>query len=232
MFSLLPVRLLLLPVLLPQALSVRRRAQHLPEAAGPRAGVTGRGPMLRLLIIGDSAGAGVGVPTQDQALTGRLVAVLARDFTVHWRLEAQSGFTSADVLARLHALEPGPVDVAVTVVGVNDVVRQVSPRRFRRTQRAIAALLLERGAKQIWRSGLPPMEEFPLLPRPLRNVLGARARALDSVLAADSHGPLYRLPYDSTHVNSSLMAADGFHPGPAIYADWARRQAREIRQRA
>ncbi|MFN4101172.1 MAG: SGNH/GDSL hydrolase family protein [Pararhodobacter sp.] len=232
MLSSLPVRLLLSPVLLLQAITVRRRALALPEAEGPRAGITGRGPALSLLILGDSAAAGVGVRTQDEALAGRLVADLSRDFTLHWRLEAQSGLTSAQALVRLRGLDPGRIDVAVTVVGVNDVIRQVPPRRFRRHQRALAALLLDHGAKQVWRSGLPPMEEFPSLPRPLRHVLGAQARALDKVLAADSHGPLHRLPYDSTHADISLMAADGFHPGPAIYADWARRLAREIRQRA
>jgi len=232
MLSLLPVRLILSPVLLLQALAVRRRAQILPEAEGPRAGVTGSGPVLRLLVLGDSAAAGVGVGTQEQALVGRLVADLARDFTLHWRLEAQTGLTSAQALARLQALDLGRIDVAVTSLGVNDVTRQVPPRRFRRHQRAIAALLVEHGAQQVWRSGLPPMERFPLLPRPLRDVLGAQARALDAVLAGDSHGPLHRMPFDVTQLDAALMAPDGFHPGPAIYADWARRLAQEIRLRA
>lgn len=227
-----PVRLALSPVLLPQAVAVRLRALALPEPPGPRQGVSGQGPVLRLLVLGDSSAAGVGVGAQDEALAGRLVADLARDFTVHWRLEARTGATSAQTLERLVQLDLGRIDVAVTALGVNDVTHQVSPARFRDQQRAIAAYLLRHGAQQVWRTGLPPMERFPLLPRPLRNVLGAQARKLDRVLEADSIVPLHRLPFDPAQLDPALLARDGFHPGPAIYAEWARKLAREIRLRA
>ena len=41
---------------------MRKRALRLPEATGPRSGVSANAPLapLRLLIIGDSAAAGVG----------------------------------------------------------------------------------------------------------------------------------------------------------------------------
>ena len=46
------LRAVLLPVLVAQALQVRRKALRLPEASGPRDGVAGDGPVLRLLIAG------------------------------------------------------------------------------------------------------------------------------------------------------------------------------------
>ena len=229
MLASLPLRLALLPVLLPQALAVRRRALLLPEAAGPRIGSAGQGPVLRLLIFGDSSAAGVGAATQDQALAGRLVADLARDFTVDWRLEARTGATSAQALAHLRGLAPGSLDVAVGALGANDVTRQVSLRRWRADQAAIADLVRLRGARLLIRSGLPPMDRFPLLPRPLRDVLGAQARAFDAALAADSTGPLMHLPFDAARLDPAQMAADGFHPGPTIYADWAKVLAALIR---
>ncbi len=232
MMSSLTLRVLLLPVLVAQALAVRLRALKLPEAAGPRQGVEGFGPPLRLLIVGDSSAAGVGVDSQTQALTGRLVADLARDFTVHWRLEARTGATTGHMLRHLRRLDLGPVDVAVTALGVNDVTRQVPLRRWRRQQAALAALFLSLGARQIWRSGLPPMQDFRLLPRPLRDVLGARARIFDAALNHDSFGPMHRLPFDPQRLDPSGLAADGFHPGAPIYAAWAGDLAREIRQRA
>ncbi|EEX09439.1 hypothetical protein SL1157_1477 [Ruegeria lacuscaerulensis ITI-1157] len=57
------VRLPLLPLLAAQALMVRQRALRLPEPSGPREGRQGRGPRLRLLIVGDSSAAGVGAGT-------------------------------------------------------------------------------------------------------------------------------------------------------------------------
>ena len=53
----LTAKLLLTPVLVMQALVTRSRMPRLPEAAGPREGETGSGPLLRLLIVGDSAAA-------------------------------------------------------------------------------------------------------------------------------------------------------------------------------
>ena len=55
-----------------QGILVRRRAVELPEAKGPRAGIVGKGKPLRLLVIGDSSAAGVGVNTQDEAIAGQL----------------------------------------------------------------------------------------------------------------------------------------------------------------
>lgn len=231
MMSSISIRLALSPVLLPQALAVRMRAPRLPEAAGQRQGVAGEGPDLRLLILGDSSAAGVGADTQDDALAGQLVANLARDYTVHWRLEARSGATSAQTLARLYTMDIGRIDVAVTALGINDVTHQVSPARFREQQRAIAAHLVAQGAQQVWRSGLPPIERFPLLPRPLRDVMAAQARRLDAVLIRDSVAPLHRLPFEPLALDPAMMASDGFHPGPAIYAEWARALAHEIRLR-
>ncbi|KAB0649370.1 SGNH/GDSL hydrolase family protein, partial [Burkholderia diffusa] len=49
------------PLLLMQGRRVRRVTPRLAEAAGPRDGTAGDGPPLRVLVLGDSAAAGVGV---------------------------------------------------------------------------------------------------------------------------------------------------------------------------
>ena len=56
----------LAPLLWAQGVHTRRKTVVLPEPPGPRSGRTGSGSMLRLLIAGDSAAAGVGVDHQDQ----------------------------------------------------------------------------------------------------------------------------------------------------------------------
>jgi lysophospholipase L1-like esterase len=230
MLASLPARLLLSPVLLAQAIQVRRRALVLPEAAGPRAGVAGQGPTLRLLIAGDSSAAGVGVTSQAQALAGQLVAALGADFTVDWRLEARTGATTAQTLETLRALDAGPFDVAVTALGVNDVTRQVPLRRWLADQAAISDLLATRlGVRAHWRSGVPPLGRFPLLPRPLRDVVGAQARVFDMALARASTGSLRHLPFDESRLDPAMMADDGFHPGAPIYAAWAQELAQAIR---
>jgi len=229
MLTSLPSRIVLSPVLIAQALYVRRIALTLPEPEGPRAGTIGSGPRLRLLIAGDSSAAGVGVSHQDQALAGQLVQALAPDFTVEWRLVAKTGVTTAQTLAYLQQMEAGPFDVAVTALGVNDITRQVPLRRWLSDQATIAEVLAKHmGVRTHWRSGAPPLSLFPLLPRPLRSVLGAQARVFDAALAAASVGPLRHLPFDESQMKPGIMARDGFHPSAPIYAAWAQELARAI----
>lgn len=109
------------PLLILQALYVRILTPRLLEPQGERSGTQGSGPVLRLLILGDSAAAGVGVATQNQALSGQLVSELEDDFLVVWKLVAKTGHKAEDVLAQLEMLTPEPYDVVVTSIGVNDV---------------------------------------------------------------------------------------------------------------
>lgn len=84
------------PVLLPQAHWLRRTALRLPEAPGPRQGVEGQGePKLRVLVVGDSSAAGVGMADQAHALALPLARELAlrEGRAVGWQLVARSGST-------------------------------------------------------------------------------------------------------------------------------------------
>lgn len=185
---------------------------------------------LRLLILGDSSAAGVGVARQDEALAGRLVQGLT-DLEPAWQLIARSGATTAATLARLRATPPGPVDHAVVALGVNDLTRAVPLRRWLADQAALIALLTGAGARRVWLSGVPPMGAFPALPRPLRDVLGARAARFDAALAElVARTPAARhLAFDRDLLHPGVMAADGFHPGAPAYAYRAAQLARSIR---
>ena len=56
------------PIMYIQGMLVRKYAAELPEAIGPRTGIIGEGKPLRVLVLGDSSAAGVGVETQDEAI--------------------------------------------------------------------------------------------------------------------------------------------------------------------
>ena len=219
----LALKLLLAPVLVAQAVATRRRALVLPEAGGPRRGRAGRGgPVLRLLIAGDSSAAGVGVATQGDALAGHLTRSLNRRTSrpVHWTLHARSGLTTQQVHALLRSDAPdGEADVAVVVSGINDVIDLVPPRRAVQHREALADWLLrERGVGHVVFAPLPPVHRFPLLPQPLRMVMGDDARRHDEALARwaatrqdVSH---LRIAYE---LSPAAMASDGFHPGEPVY---------------
>ncbi|MEX3014609.1 SGNH/GDSL hydrolase family protein [Gymnodinialimonas hymeniacidonis] len=218
------------PVIVPQLVWVRLRASRLPEAAGPREGQTGAGRALRVLVIGDSTAAGVGVETQAEALAGQLSSDLARDHSVTWKLVARSGAIVPDLLEMLAGVE-GSFDCALICQGVNDAKNGRLQPNFEREYASLLRTLSDRfGVRTIVCSGLPPMQFFTLLPRPLRDVLGARAARFDRAIAglADAHPGAQFLPMNFTD-DVSLMASDGFHPGPRIYAMWAERAAEMMR---
>lgn len=218
------------PLLLVQGRGVRRRVPVLPEPPGGRQGEAGEGAPLRLLVLGDSAAAGMGAATQDEALAGRIVAALRERFRVEWRLVARTGATTASTMRHLQRIDPFATDVVVTSLGVNDVTGDVGAGDFLALQKKLHALLRERfGARLVLASGVPPMDCFPALPQPLRWYLGARARELDRALAGslpDGQGAEY-LPFTG-ELDRAHMAADGFHPGPAVYSAWGAAAAARI----
>jgi lysophospholipase L1-like esterase len=217
----LAAKLLLSPLLVAQALTARARTPRLPEAAGEREGEIGRGPLLRLLMLGDSSAAGVGVAAQSQALAGYLTTALARHagVRVRWRLLAQSGLTSAQCLDHLASSAPFDADVAVVVLGVNDVVDQVPSRRAVAARESIANRLRNgHGVAHVVFAPLPPVQHFPALPQPLRWVAGQDAKRHDDAVAAwaRTRDDVSHVPIDLP-LNRELMADDGFHPGEPVY---------------
>jgi len=238
----LALKLALLPLLLAQGRRVRATALKLPEAAGERHGVAGTGQVaLRVLIVGDSSAAGVGVGTQDDAFAGQLAQALAErtGAAVAWQLVATSGHTAQDAARALANAALATADLLVTALGVNDVVSQTRPAQFLRSLDEIHALAVTRAqVTHSWHCGLPPMGTFPLLPQPLRWTLGRDAAHLDDALVrhlegqtARLHLPLPeapRMPGKDDATPEGWMARDGFHPGLLGYRQWGRQVAEAI----
>ena len=226
------LNLVLAPVLLIQGLYVRNTIVRLPEPSGDRSGSTETGTPLSVLIIGDSAAAGVGVEHQSDALSGVLVNALSSGFQVDWRLIAKSGETTASCCDALTQYTDESYDVVVVSLGVNDVTSMKSSTYFIDQTRRLVALLKDRfNPDTIIFSGLPPMGAFPGLPHPLRWFLGRRARQFDQKLQLEAiaMGCLYyapELPHDP-----AFMATDGFHPGAPVYQHWGSAVSNLIKHR-
>jgi lysophospholipase L1-like esterase len=238
----LALKFALLPVLISQGRQVRTSALKLPEAAGERHGIAGKGRVaLRVLIVGDSSAAGVGVGTQDEAFAGQLAQALAErtGAAVGWQLVATSGHTAQDAARALAGAKLTRADLLVTALGVNDVVSQTRSAQFLKALDEIHALAIARAqVTHSWHCGLPPMGTFPLLPQPLRWIMGRDAAHLDNALVnhlagqtARLHLPLPEAPHlpgkdDATP--EGWMARDGFHPGLLGYRQWGRQVAEAI----
>lgn len=220
----------LAPILLGQGIYVRRVTPKLPEPVGARAGNAGQGKPLRVLIVGDSAAAGVGVAHQNEALSGQLAAALATQYQVSWQLIAQTGLTTLELMQQLRQLPAQSFDIAITSLGVNDVTSQVKPKHWLQHQQQLISLLFNKyGVQKILLSSVPPMHHFSALPHPLRWYLGQRAQSLNSLLKqAVQQRENCVFVATQFEKNSRLLAVDGFHPSSHAYTVWAKQLANMI----
>ena len=222
---------LLSPLLLLQGIYVRLTTPRLPEPIGERDGAIGNGPTLRLLILGDSAAAGVGVAHQNEALAGQLIEPLSTNFHLTWQLLAKNGDRCKDLIAILEQ-QSKPFDVVLISIGVNDVTGGLSLDSWHsQLVKVITLVRTKFSARQIIFTALPPMHLFPALPQPLRWVFGFRAkqfnRILQSIIANQAHCHFLTI---TTPLQVDYIAEDGFHPNAKTYAIWANQAAQVIKQ--
>ena len=222
------------PWLLTQGKRVRRDTPVLPPASGPSEGrIAGRGEPLRLIAVGESTVAGVGVETHNAALTGQFAAALNRRTTrpVEWQAYGWSGATVREATANLSAeVATNPAAVmpeeahqislftALIVFGVNDTIALRAPNAYARDLHALVTYLREAlHVGSVIVCAAPPMQHFPALRRPLRDYLGLRAAALNRAARG-----LAGVTFADIRIEArpEYFARDGFHPGAAGYAVW------------
>jgi lysophospholipase L1-like esterase len=210
--------------------AISRRIPHLPDAAGPFAGVAGEGTQaLSVLFVGDSSVAGVGAGNHGEALAGQFSAVLAERTgrAVRWQVLARSGDTVRGIteLVNDHP-ERLDADLVVISAGANDALRLRRPRAWRQDMAALVTAVRERlgGPVPVLLVSIPPVHRFGSLPVAVRWSIGSYAMLLDRQLALFCrsaaglcHLPIGELPTDT----SQFFAIDRFHPSPVGYRTWA-----------
>lgn len=212
----------LLPLVLPQALRVRRDTPRLLAAEGPTSGTVGEGRGIELLGIGDSIVAGVGAGRSDNALAGATARALAPRLgaRVSWRGFGKIGATTEKIHRRLVPQLPGePVDVFVVSTGVNDLTGLHRSGRFARNLATLLDSLHRHSPGAVVAVvGIPPLHAFPSLPEPMRRIFALRGRTFDRILALETgkreRTIHIRLDFEPTPEG---FADDGFHPGAETY---------------
>lgn len=223
--------MLISPLVAVQAAYVRMSTPRLPDAAGPAEGeFAGRGPVLRLLAVGESTVAGVGARHLEEILACQCASRL-RDLTgrtVRWTALGRSGANVRRLLkcVRASRLE---ADLVLLALGVNDAVEFRPAGKWAQDLADLVSAVRERtGNVPVLLAGVPPLDRFPALPWPLRDCLGRRARALDQEarrLAARVAGVRHCF---TPMPGPAHLAVDGFHPSPAGYKGWAYQLAHEM----
>ncbi|WP_433477053.1 SGNH/GDSL hydrolase family protein [Spirillospora sp. CA-142024] len=227
----------LAPVLVVQAWRTVRRTPRLDPAAGDEQGFVagadpGKGPAFRIVVIGESTAVGVGARRHTEALPGFLAVALRERLRrgVAWSVSGENGATARRITTGLVPPANGSApDLVVVTVGINDLIRRRSLHRWTTDVAELVGVLRERyaGAKVLV-AGMPPVHLFPALPRPLRSVLGERARTMDRIMreTAAACGAVHAPMDEAMARDRGLFATDGFHPSPAGYRAWAEDLAR------
>jgi lysophospholipase L1-like esterase len=220
----------MLPVLLLQGRQVRNNTPRLEPGIGATTGfIERRDPALRVLVLGDSVIAGVGVEEQREGLAAQIARALAERSgrSVAWHGIGRSGATTAEVHYQLlPTLTNLRYEAVIIATGVNDVTRLYTPLRYKRDLQAMI--------HDLWRwldhrptvivSALPPVLDFPALPQPLRGILGRRTALMDDAardLAERTIGVSYQ-PIPFPMGDESYFSSDGYHPSAKACATWAR----------
>ena len=218
----------LAPLLFPQSRVILSHLPILPEAqAGWRGTVDGPDP-LRLLVIGDSTAAGVGVSDNGDGLPGHLAREIAStlDRGVEWSVIARSGATTGEVrnfFLGLAARES--FDLIFVSTGVNDVMQLRTKYAFTADLELIlAGLESSSPTAALMVAGIPRMERFSSLPDPLGTILGARAYRLNAAAhrVIERHPGVVHAPPWPIGVDG-FFAEDNFHPSAVGYRAWARK---------
>lgn len=177
---------------------------------------------LRLLALGDSLTAGLGLPS-GQGFAAQLERALNADGVAARVLNAGvSGDTTAGGLQRLDwALGEQP-QAAIVELGANDMLRGLSPDQARANLDAILGKLKQRGVKTL----LAGMLAAPNLGKDY-------GREFNSIYPALSqkHGvALYPFFLEGVAGNPALMQPDGLHPTERGVAEIVRRILPAVRQ--
>lgn len=218
--------ILLGPLLWAQGRWARWRTPRLAPPPDPLQGHIGEDhEPFRILVLGESPAAGIGVSTREESLPAQLALELGRRkrLPVKWRSVAVNGSTIRDVIDRqLPQIQGERADLVVVVIGVNDTTGLTSRSRWRRGIIHLINRIRDVTPASILFASLPRMESFTAMPQPLRAVIGIRARLLDQDLGTivTMHdgvtvaGPLQPL-------TAAQLAADGYHPSALACTEWA-----------
>jgi lysophospholipase L1-like esterase len=221
-----------------QSLLARRRVgdpRGVPFVVDGRYG-SGAGPALRMVALGDSAAAGLGADAPEHTIAVRVALGLAAasgrpvDLVSLAVVGAQTSHVRAQVAHALEAFGGPPPEIAVMMVGANDVTHRVRPQTSVRELREVVTSLREVGCEVVL-GCCPDLGTIQPLPNPLRAIGRRLSRTLAAAQElvtqeAGGHAVLLGavLGPEFASMPGEYFSEDRFHPSSVGY----RRCAEEL----
>ncbi len=229
----------LLPFMYFQGKHIRKKVPILPEAKGIEGVSIGNSEKkLKILTLGESTIAGVGVKTHQEGFTGTLANELASklDTKISWKVYARSGYTAKRVTEKiLPKIEEKEVDAIIIGLGGNDAFTLNTPWKWKQDIRELILALRSKFKNgNIIFTNMPPIKEFPAFTPLVKFVLGNLVEILGEELeevVSDFENVFY---YSQTitlenwikkmnlDAKSEDFFSDGVHPSMLTYQTWAK----------
>jgi len=231
----------LLPLLYIQGKKIRENTPILPEASDIQ-GETYKDSerTLRIITVGDSSMAGVGVKTHTEGFIGILSVRLSSYYNTNiwWKVYAKSGYTALKVKNRLvPTVNDVNLDLIVIGVGGNDAFKLTSPKEWINNIKAlIADIRIKYRYQPIIFINMPPVREIPAFTSLIKYIMGNLIDAYSYKLAKyvkktdnvfycsrkisyRDYTKRYKL---NSHPSDFFSNEDKFHPSKLAYEIWAK----------
>lgn len=235
----------LLPILYFQGKKVRKNVPKLPEARDPKGYIkTTSEKTLKIIALGESTFAGVGVDLHKNGFIGALAKQISeeKNISILWKVYAKSGYTAKMVRKRLLPLiEESNADLIIIGLGGNDAFRLNSPETWMFQINLLIRKLKRKYPKTpIYFTNMPPIKEFPAFTNTIKFVIGNLVEILGKRLhrKVKSRKNIYynneiiRLETWQKRYNVkgevSDFFSDGVHPSMLTYQIWGKDMANYI----
>ena len=178
---------------------------------------------LRLVVLGDSIAYGTGARSPDDSLGPRLSAALAGDgFDVDLHVLAVPGAVSAQLGAQVRRAEALRPDLAVVVIGANDLARFVPVVRAAADLGAAVGALRATGSDVVVVPA-PDMSSIPFVPQAFRAAVRNACALLQQHQTRVAEAAGATVAHIAVEIGGAfaldpaLFSADRFHPSSAGY---------------
>lgn len=229
----------LFPYIIIKGVLIQRRLKHLPEAEVNK-GVSGKdySNTKKILIIGESSMAGIGILKHENAFAGLLAKELEQTFkcNIQWEVHAKRGYTvkqiKNDILPGINSLL---FDLIIIGIGANDSFELTSPIKWNICiKNFINDLDKKYKNTPILFLNMPPIKLFPAFDPVMKFIFGNLLKILSKELnqnVNDYPNVYYNcneidlqtwiIRYNTTK-NPDEYFMDGIHPSALTYRLWAK----------
>jgi len=232
----------LLPILYFQGKKILKKVPKLPEARNPKGYIkTASEKTLKILAIGESTLAGVGVDFHENGFIGALAKEISKktNSSILWHVYAKSGYTAKMIRKIIiPKIEETNADIIVIGLGGNDAFKLNSPEIWMLNINLLIKDLKRKFPKTpIYFANMPPIKEFPAFTFLIRFVIGNLVEILgkklhrkvrtkknvhfnNEIIKVETWKKRYNVNGDI-----STFFSDGVHPSKLTYQIWGKDMA-------